>query len=475
VKLMASASTRVGARRMPTQNAGYGIGWRAMGIVVLCAALLGARDPRLPQPNGGCGPGRPERDASWLIRRRLQCHLVCALRLDLCLPLRTAGSGRRLGMPGPASTIGARRPRPFHPGTNCESPAAPRSPGGWEELTDEQPRSGAGAADVVGRGGPAARKLDTGRLSHESRLWRPHFWFVVHAVCMGFNLITGDLAQSYLLPPDVRDWLPEDHLAWFVLEVVDEVDLSGFYAQRRLDGRGGAAYDPAILLAVLVHAYCVGERSSRRIERRLHEDVARRRGSIPTTLERGPIETTNAAPGACRPPGCATSGVRSALGCTESWMVGSRRPLSYYFPLLFRHQPTMLASMEDAVVRTGAAVGAVALAGWTALRFRVGGSTTFCGEAFVARQRDGTTVSPVTRCRGHHREDLTPRRAENGELSPAGVPAVHHQVDAGHEGRRVTGQEQQGAGHLVDGPEPLHRRTACAVVHDGLRDPPVDP
>ena len=91
---------------------------------------------------------------------------------------------------------------------------------------------------------------------------------------MGFNLITGDLCQMYLLPPDVREWLPEDHLAWFVLEVVDEVDLSAFYAQRRLDGRGGAAYDPSILLAVLVYAYCIGERSSRRIERRLHEDIA---------------------------------------------------------------------------------------------------------------------------------------------------------------------------------------------------------
>jgi len=102
----------------------------------------------------------------------------------------------------------------------------------------------------------------------------PGIRVVVHAVCVGVNLITADLSQPYLLPPDVRDWLPEDHLAWFVLDVVSEVDLSAFYAHRRLDGRGGASYDPAILLAVLVYAYCVGERSSRRIERRLHEDIA---------------------------------------------------------------------------------------------------------------------------------------------------------------------------------------------------------
>ena len=77
-----------------------------------------------------------------------------------------------------------------------------------------------------------------------------------------------------LMPPSVADWLPEDHLAWFVLDVVAELDLTDFYSGYRADGRGGAAYDPAVMLAVLVYAYCIGERSSRRIERRLSEDVA---------------------------------------------------------------------------------------------------------------------------------------------------------------------------------------------------------
>lgn len=79
-----------------------------------------------------------------------------------------------------------------------------------------------------------------------------------------------------LMPPSVRDWLPEDHLAFFVVEVVDELDLAAFYAAYRADGRGGSVYDPATMVAVLLYAYCVGERSSRRIERRLVEDVAYR-------------------------------------------------------------------------------------------------------------------------------------------------------------------------------------------------------
>ncbi len=80
--------------------------------------------------------------------------------------------------------------------------------------------------------------------------------------------------QAFLLPPSLAEWLPADHLAWFVLDVVAELDLSGFYRLLRPDGRGGASYDPEMMVGVLVYAYCVGERSSRRIERRLFEDVA---------------------------------------------------------------------------------------------------------------------------------------------------------------------------------------------------------
>lgn len=93
---------------------------------------------------------------------------------------------------------------------------------------------------------------------------------------MAVNVRDGDREQLYLLPPSVMDWLPEGHLAFFVLDVVAELDLGEFYASYRDDGRGGATYDPAMMLGVLLYAYCTGERSSRRVERRLVEDVAYR-------------------------------------------------------------------------------------------------------------------------------------------------------------------------------------------------------
>ena len=88
------------------------------------------------------------------------------------------------------------------------------------------------------------------------------------------NVRAVERDQQFLMPPSVSDWLPEDHLAWFILDLVAELDLAGLYGSLRADGRGGASYHPEMMLAVLLYAYCVGERSSRRIERRLTEDVA---------------------------------------------------------------------------------------------------------------------------------------------------------------------------------------------------------
>src|SRR3990172_768201 len=93
---------------------------------------------------------------------------------------------------------------------------------------------------------------------------------------MSLNVREGNRDQLFLLPPSVKDWLPEGHLAFFMLDVVAELDLGDFYASYRDDGRGGATYDPEMMLGVLLYAYCTGERSSRRIERRLVEDVAYR-------------------------------------------------------------------------------------------------------------------------------------------------------------------------------------------------------
>jgi transposase len=91
---------------------------------------------------------------------------------------------------------------------------------------------------------------------------------------MAQNFLTCDRDQPLLLPPDLRDWLPADHLAWFVIEAIDELDLDPFYAAYRLDGHGAAAHEPKMMLTLLAYAYCVGERSSRQIERRCREDVA---------------------------------------------------------------------------------------------------------------------------------------------------------------------------------------------------------
>jgi transposase len=91
---------------------------------------------------------------------------------------------------------------------------------------------------------------------------------------MGQNYLPCDREQELLLPPSLREWLPDDHLAWFVLDGVAALDLEQFYAVYRLDGWGAAAHDPKMMVALLVYAYAIGERSSRAIERRCREDVA---------------------------------------------------------------------------------------------------------------------------------------------------------------------------------------------------------
>src|SRR3954451_24145350 len=88
------------------------------------------------------------------------------------------------------------------------------------------------------------------------------------------NFLACDREQELLLPPSLREWLPESHLAWFVLDAVEAFDLEPFFASYRRDGWGRAAHDPAMMLALLLYAYAVGERSSRRIERRCEDDVA---------------------------------------------------------------------------------------------------------------------------------------------------------------------------------------------------------
>jgi transposase len=91
---------------------------------------------------------------------------------------------------------------------------------------------------------------------------------------MGQRFVACDREQSFLMPPDVREWLPPRHLAWFVLDAVVEMDLDAFYAAYRFDGRSRPPYEPAMMVALLLYAYARGVPSSRAIERACVEDVA---------------------------------------------------------------------------------------------------------------------------------------------------------------------------------------------------------
>ncbi|MGO8959913.1 MAG: transposase [Streptosporangiaceae bacterium] len=93
---------------------------------------------------------------------------------------------------------------------------------------------------------------------------------------MAYGYRVVDREQPFLLPPDMRDWLPEGHLAWFVIDAVGVLDVSRFAARATPAGSaaGRAAFDPRVLLALLVYGYARGLRSSRKIERACTEDVA---------------------------------------------------------------------------------------------------------------------------------------------------------------------------------------------------------
>ena len=93
---------------------------------------------------------------------------------------------------------------------------------------------------------------------------------------MVFNYVKADRGQLFLLPVDMREWLPEGHLALFLLDVLAGLDTSALHAGQSEGGPGRPAYDPDVLLAVLFYAYCTGERSSRKVERLCRTDIAYR-------------------------------------------------------------------------------------------------------------------------------------------------------------------------------------------------------
>src|SRR5258706_3252604 len=86
---------------------------------------------------------------------------------------------------------------------------------------------------------------------------------------------TCSLDQPFLLPPSVQDWLPEKHLARFIADITDELDLSAILSEYgRRDGRGQAAYHPLMMVRVLLYGYSVGVVSSRKLERATYENLA---------------------------------------------------------------------------------------------------------------------------------------------------------------------------------------------------------
>jgi transposase len=100
--------------------------------------------------------------------------------------------------------------------------------------------------------------------------WRLRSWF------MPQNFLFPQRDQPLLMPVDMREWLPEDDLVFIVLDAVAALDLGGFRRQYRADGHGRAAFDPEMMIALLLYGYCQGERSSRAIEKRCVRDAGYR-------------------------------------------------------------------------------------------------------------------------------------------------------------------------------------------------------
>ncbi len=90
----------------------------------------------------------------------------------------------------------------------------------------------------------------------------------------GYNFLPCDREELFLMPPALQEWLPEGALAWVILDAVAQMDLTKIERTYRADGWGQAAYEPAMMVALLLYAYCLGERSGRQIERLCERDVA---------------------------------------------------------------------------------------------------------------------------------------------------------------------------------------------------------
>ncbi len=90
---------------------------------------------------------------------------------------------------------------------------------------------------------------------------------------MAYKFYPIEREQMYLLPPSLKDWLHKDHIVWLILDIVEGLNLTPFLEKYNKDGMGHLAYHPAMILTVLLYSYCMGERSSRKIEKLCQESV----------------------------------------------------------------------------------------------------------------------------------------------------------------------------------------------------------
>jgi hypothetical protein len=147
---------------------------------------------------------------------------------------------------------------------------------------------------------------------------------------MADNFLRAERDQPFLLPPDLRNWLPAGQLAWFVLEVLDQLDLAPIYRAHRDDGTA-TRLRPKTLLGVLLYAYCVGVRSARQIKRRLTEDIAFRvlgANHTPTTYPSPASASATSRPwptswslrsSCAKPPACSALACGGAEGSAQTW------------------------------------------------------------------------------------------------------------------------------------------------------------
>ena len=91
---------------------------------------------------------------------------------------------------------------------------------------------------------------------------------------MSTSYVPYSPGQDLLLPPSLQDWLPEGHLAYFISDTVDALDLSAFHARYANGGPRNQPFHPALMVKVLLYGYATGTFSSRKLARKLHEDVA---------------------------------------------------------------------------------------------------------------------------------------------------------------------------------------------------------